>query len=186
MPCGQTAAGGYIAGAEAGAAEAGLKEGSAFEQRLLYAVFDKLQINRHTRGVHGKGEITVAHIMSLKNSGGLGDVIVHSAGTACDDALIDHHLTVYHLAAQIKLQIAEACPLFSLTEDVSGVLLQLMDRICLRGVEGQRSHRLHFVKVNSHHGIVIGAFSGLQLPIVACAAADGQIFLHLFIGGPYG
>ena len=123
--------------------------------------------------------------MSLQYLGGLGDVIVHTAGTACDDALIDHHLPVYHLAAQVKLQIAEAGPFLRLSEDISCVFLQLMDRICLRRVEGQCRHRLNLIKVYGHHSVVIGAFSRLQLPVITGAATYGQIFLHLFIGFPY-
>ena len=83
--------------------------------------------------------------MPVQNGGSLGDVIVHTAGAAGDDALIDVQLAIYQLVSQMQRHLAAKLllrELLGLTQDVRAVFLQIVNGERARGMERQRRHRL--------------------------------------------
>ena len=185
----QAVVGGHVAGAEAGAAEAGLKQGTSLQQGLLHAVLNELQVHGHRRRIDGQGEIPAAHVVAVQNGGGLGDVVVHTAGTPGDDALVNHQLAVHQLVGEGQGDLAAelvGSPLLHLPQDVAGIGQQLADGVGLGGVEGQRSHGLDLRKVDGDHAVVVSALLGMQGLVGLRTSVDGQILLDSAVGLPDG
>ena len=178
---GQPIVGGYIPRAEAGAAEAGLEQCAGGQQGLLDAVFHQLQIDGDGGRIHRQGEIAAAGVVAVQNGGGLGDVVVHTAGTPGDDALIHHQLAVYQLIRQMQARLTAELgggALLHLPQVVAGIVEQLAERHRLGGVERQGRHRLHAVKVNGDHAVVVRAVLRVQGGEGLRTAMEGQIVRH--------
>ena len=119
--------------------------------------------------------------MAAQNGGSFGDVVVHAAGAARDDALIHHQLTICQLIRQVQARLAAELgsgALLHLPQVVAGVVEQLAERHRLGGVERQRGHGLHAVKVDGDHAIVIRAVLRTQGGKRLRTAMEGQIVRH--------
>ena len=179
----------HVARAEARAAEARLEERARLEQRLLDAVFHQLQIDRDGRRIDGEGEIAVTNALAVENGRGFGDVVVHAAGAACDDALIDEELPIFQLVGEMQLHLAAELLMreqLGLAEDVRAVRLHVAHRERAGGVERHGDHRLDLREVDLDDAVVEGAFFGFKLLIGFRAAVDGEVFLNLLIRLPDG
>ena len=62
---GEGVVGRNVARAEAGAAEAGLKQRTSLQKLLLHAVSDELEIHGDGRGINGEGEIAAAYVEAV-------------------------------------------------------------------------------------------------------------------------
>ena len=181
MADGQPIVGGYIPRTEAGAAEAGLEQCAGGQQRLLDAVFHQLQIDGDGGRIHRQGEIAAAGVVAVQNGGGLGDVVVHTAGTPGDDALIHHQLAVHQLIRQVQARLTAELgggALLHLPQVVAGIVEQLAERHRLGGVERQSGHGLHAVKINGDHAVVVRAVLRVQGGECLAASMEGQIVRH--------
>ena len=186
---GQPIVGGYIPRAEAGAAEAGLEQCAGGQQGLLDTVFHQLQIDGDGGRIHRQGEIAAADVVAVQNGRGLGDVVVHTAGTPGDDALIHHQLAVHQLIRQVQPRLTTELgggALLHLPQVVARVVEQLAERHRLGGVERQGGHRLHAVKVDGDHAIVVRAVLRVQGGERLFASVEGQIVCHGAIRLPDG
>ena len=131
--------------------------------------------------VHRQGEVAAAGIVAAQNGGSFGDVVVHAAGAARDDALIHHQLTICQLIRQVQARLAAELgsgALLHLPQVVAGVVEQLAERHRLGGVERQRGHGLHAVKVDGDHAIVVRAVLRTQGGKRLRTAMEGQIVRH--------
>ena len=134
-----------VARAEAGAAEAGLKQRASLQKLLLHAVSDELKVHGDGRGIDRKREVTAAHVVAVQNGGGLRDIVVHAARAACNHALIDHQLSVHDFVCQMELCLAAKLlmrPLFHLAQIIAGGGNQLSQRDSLGRMERERRHGL--------------------------------------------
>ena len=130
MADGKAVVGRYVSGAKARAAEAGLEQRTRFQQLFLHAVPDELQIDRHRRRIDRERKIAVSDVMSVKNCGGLGNVVVHAARAAGDHALIDPELVIFQLVGEFELRLAAELlkrQKLRLAQNIRAVFLQLAD-----------------------------------------------------------
>ena len=186
---GQAVVGGHVPGAEAGAAEAGLEEGPGLQQGLLHPVVDELQVHRHRGGIDGQGEVPAAHVVAVQDGGGFGDVVVHAAGAAGDDALVHHDLPVHQLVGEGEGDLAAELlggALLHLPEDVPGVGHELPNGVGLGGVEGEGGHGLHLRQVDGDQAVIVRPLLGMEGLIGLRPAVDGQVLLHRPVGLPDG
>ena len=189
MADGKGIVGRNITRAEAGAAEAGLKQRASLQKLLLHAVADELEIHGDGRGIDRKREVTAAHVVAVQNGGGLRDIVVHAARAACNHALIDHQLSVYDLIGQMKLCFAAELlvrPFFYFTQIITGRSDQLTQRHSLRRVEGKRRHGLEFREVDFDAAVIVRAFFHAQRAVSVRPAVDGEIFFDLLVRLPDG
>ncbi len=167
----------------------GLKSDPGLQQRLLHAVLHQLQIHGDGGRIHRQGEVAAAGIVARQNGGGLGDVVVHAAGTPGDDALIHHQLAVRQLVRQVQARLTAELgggPLLHLPQVVAGIMEQFAERHRLGGVERQGGHGLHAVKVDGDHAVVVRAVLRVQGGERLGAAMEGQIVRHGFVRLPDG
>ena len=127
--------------------------------------------------------------MPAQDGRGLGNVVVHAAGAAGDDALIDHDLSVHELFRQIQPHLAAelrvAAPL-RLPQEVGRIFLQHADGVRLGRVERQRRHRLHLAEVDGDHAVIPRALARLQAAVRLRPAMRGEIFFHRAVRHPDG
>ena len=108
----------HIPRAEAGAAEAGFEQRTRLHQLLLHAGADKLHVHRQGGRIYGQGKLPRADAFAMQYGGGLGDIVVHTAGAAGYDALLHIYIPVFHLGAKVQLHLAAELlfsPLFALS-----------------------------------------------------------------------
>ena len=88
--------------------------------------------------IHRQREGAAAHVTAGENGGGLGNVVIHSAGAPGDDPLLHHQLAVHHLVGEGEGGLAAELlrrPLLHLTQIIAGIVEQLPQRhplICHR------------------------------------------------------
>ena len=180
---------GHVSRAEAGAAEAGLEQRAGFEKRLLYAGLYQLEVYRHRGRVYRQGEVSVAGAAVFEYGGGFRDVVVHAAGTACNDALIHGQPAVLYFIGKAELCLAAKLFFgadFHLAQYVAGVCHKLAQSYGFRRVEGQRSHGFHGGKVYGYHAVVAGALVGGKPFVFIGPAVYCEILLYRPISLPYG
>ena len=147
VPDGQLAVGGGVARAEAGTAEA-LAEDAARRYNIRHrAVFDQLQIGRHTVGVDAQLKGSVAAAAPLDKIRHGADVFKRAAAAARHNALIHIDAPIgADFAQQIHLHLAAqlaVCLLLDLVQDILGVRLYIADGVGVAGVHRQGDHTFH-------------------------------------------
>ena len=145
MADGKGIVGRNVARAEAGAAEAGLKQRASLQKLLLHAVSDELEIHGDGRGIDRQREVSAAYVKAVQNRRSFRNVIIHAARAACNHALIDHQLSVHDFVCQMELCLAAKLlmrPLFHLAQIIAGGGNQLAQRDSLGRMERERRHGL--------------------------------------------
>ena len=149
----------------------------------------QLQIYRDGGGIHRQREGAAAHVTAGENGGGLGDVVIHSAGAPGDDPLLHHQLAVHQLVGEGEGGLAAELlrrPLLHLTQIVAGIVEQLPQRHRFGGVEGEGGHGIQPGEVYGDHGVVAGTLLRGQPGIGLRPSVDGQVFCHGIVRLPDG
>ena len=178
-----------IACAEARTAETGLEECACLQQLLLHAVSDQLQVDRNRRGIDRQRKVAAADVEAAQNRCCLGDIVIHAARTAGNDALIDLELATFDLLRQMKLRFAAKLLMrakFHLSQIIAGVCNQLAQRHRLRRVEGKRRHRFQTGKIDLDAAVIVRALFNTQRAVAVRSSMDGEVFFDLFVRLPDG
>ena len=188
MADGELAVGGRVAGAEARAAEALAEQNARGDQVEGTAGLDQRGQDGHGAGVYTQGEDAVADGLALQDVGSRADGVVGAAGAAGDLALVDPDRAVVELLGEVHLDALELLVgiLFHNVEDVSRVLLQLVDRVGVGGMHRHRDRALDGGQVDVDAAVVPGHVGGLEFLVVLRTAVDGQVFPGLVVGDPDG
>ena len=188
------AVGGGIARAEAGAAEA-LAEDAACRDNIGHcAVFDQLQIGRHTVGVDAELKLAVAAAFTADNIRDRADIFIGAAGAAGHNALIHIDAAIVaDLADQVHLDLAAQLLIgliLSSLQNLFRVGFQFADRVSVAGVHRQGDHALNGGQIQLNAAIIVGHIGGLQFPIGLGAVVLLEVLFRNIVslpdGGPAG
>ena len=188
------AVGGGIARAEAGAAEA-LAEDAAGRDNIGHcAVFDQLQIGRHTVGVDAELKLAVAAALAADNIRDRADIFIGAAGAA-------GHNTLIHIDAAIVADLADQVHLDLAAQLLIGLILsglqnffrvgfQFADRVSVARVHRQGDHALNGGQIQLNAAVIVGHIGGLQFLIGLGAVVLLEVLFRNIVslpdGGPAG
>ena len=188
------AVGGGIARAEAGAAEALAEDAAGGNNVGHCAVFDQLQIGRHTVGVDTELKLTVAAAFAADNIRDRADILIGAAGAA-------GHNTLIHIDAAILANLADKVHLDLAAQLLVGLILsslqnlfrvgfQFADRVSVARVHRQGDHALDRRQIQLNAAVIVGHIGGLQFLVGLRAVVLLEVLLCNIVrlpdGGPAG
>ena len=189
MTDGEAVVGRGVARTEAGAAERGTDDGTGGHEVGDGAVPGEFDVDGLGGRVDREGELAVAAALAAKGVGRFDDVRVVTAGTACDDALLDDDLAVDDLVGQSEVGTSAGDFrgfLLDLGEDVFRVGLDLVDFEDVRRVERKGDHRFDGGQVDIDAAVIVGDVSRGQFLVVVSPAVFFEERFRVLIGLPDG
>ena len=121
-----------VTGSEAWSAECRFDYDTGLKQLFCNVVAGGRKVYRSRLRVSGHREIIVSDRLALHDGSRLAEVIISTAGAACDDSLVSISLAVLHLALKVDGNlVAETLPgiFLNLLQDSLRVSLELMDSV---------------------------------------------------------
>ncbi len=185
----ETVVGGNVACAEARTAEALLDDSAAPQKLFGHADPRELKAGGNGGGIYAEAEVAVAHVVAVHYLGGGDAVVEGAAGAACDDALIGVDLAVDDLVGELEMDLRTELLLrlgFDLLQYLNGIREELVDRVGVGGMEGERDHALDLAEVKRDHAVVISDVLRIELPESLGTAVDAVILFDLGVGLPDG
>ena len=186
----ELAVGRGIARAEAGAAEA-LAEDAAGRDNIGHrAVFDQLQIGRHTVGVDAELKLAVAAAFTADNIRDRADILIGAAGAAGHNTLIHIDAAIVaDLADQVHLDLAAQLLIgliLSSLQNLFRVGFQFADWVSVAGVHRQGDHALNGGQIQLNAAVIVGHIGGLQFLVGLGAVVLLKILLRGIVSLPDG
>ena len=188
MADGEPVVGGNVSRAEARAAERRFDDGAGLHEPAdIAVVYERLEHGLGGR-IDAERKFSRAGGSALHDLIRLGDVFVHAARAARDDALADVNFSVLDFVGKGKGIVAFelSASRFHLGKDLVRVLQEFADRIGVARVERQRDHRLDRGEVDRDAVVVIGGIGGFEFLIILLPAVYPVIFERLFVRLPNG
>ena len=168
MANGEAVVGRGIACAEARAAEAGLDDCSCFHKVGYCAYPVELQAYGHGCRIDGEGEIIVAGALAAEDSCRLLYAVEHTAGAAAHKALGGINAVIAELGhivdPELGILLFGLC--LQLCHQLLAMLVEIMYRIGIGGVERKGYHGFHLIEIDMDHAVIVGDPAGLELGII--------------------
>ena len=187
---GESVVAGHVARAEAGTAETGFEHRAALDQRGDISFPDQREVGGLAARIDGEIERSRADRFPFEDVCGDGDVVVGAARASRDDALRHDDPAVHDLIREPERAGFQpeqlAAVLFGLLEDVAGMCDEFRERDHVGGMEGERDHGLHLVKLDDHRAVVERALTGSDASELLSPAVGGKIVPHLVVRHPDG
>ena len=187
----QTAVGRNVTCTEARSAERSTQGDTCREELFSSTRTDKCEIDRLAGRICGQLERAASGRSAVENVCGNSEVVIRTAGTACNDTLIDEHTSVGRdLIGQRKGQIRRfelfCGRLFHFAQNIDSIFIQFTDGINIGGMERQGDHRLYLGKIDCDNAVVISDSTGCELLVFVFSAVDSEIAVGFLIGDPDG
>ncbi len=188
VPDGELSVGGSVACTEAGAAEAFSQNGTGGDQIVGTTIAHQLRQSGHGAGIDAEGEGAVAAGLTPEDISGSADIVEGAAGAASNFTLFHPDGTIMELTDNVHLRTLDLLVgvLLNQMENVSGVLLQLVDGIGVAGVHGHSDGALYGGQVNVDTAVIVSNVSRLDFLVGFGTAMDGEILFCLFVRDPDG
>ena len=157
-----------ISRAEAGTAESSLHNGSGSHKVSQHAVLRQFHVDRGTCRINAQSKGVRADARPTENIRCRADIFESAAGAARDDSLFHIEFPVNHLVPQAIIHLAVQADkrfLLHIRKNIFQIGVQLVDGICIAGMEGHRDHGFDLAEIYFHAAVIISHISRLKFLI---------------------